>query len=242
MNKDWRWPIFELLWLGSFTFIILIFLLPETNGETILYKRAHRLRRLTGNDNLRSESEIRQSKMESSEILFEALLRPFQLMSEPAVFYANLYLALAYAIFYLWFEAFPLVYNDMYHFNLGQSGLPFLGLLVTAFFASSAYIAWNYYHVEPEFVKNGHIVPESRMLVALVASVFIPMSLFIFGWTASPDIHWIAPTIGAALYLPGLFLLFQCLLVYLPSSYPKYAASILAGNDLFRSTVAGCFP
>ncbi|KAF5314820.1 hypothetical protein D9619_007394 [Psilocybe cf. subviscida] len=242
MNKDWRWPIFELLWLGSFTFIILIFLLPETNGETILYKRAHRLRRLTGNPNLRSESEIRQSKMESSEILFEALLRPFQLMLEPAVFYANLYLALAYAIFYLWFEAFPLVYNDMYHFNLGQSGLPFLGLLVSAFFASSAYIAWNYYHVEPLFVKNGHIVPESRMLVALVASVFIPMSLFIFGWTSRPDIHWIAPTIGAALYLPGLFLLFQCLLVYLPSSYPKYAASILAGNDLFRSTVAGCFP
>ncbi len=35
------------------------------------------------------------------------------------------------AIFYLWFEAFPLVFTDIYHFNLGVSGLPFLGFVVS---------------------------------------------------------------------------------------------------------------
>ncbi|PPQ94235.1 hypothetical protein CVT25_006661 [Psilocybe cyanescens] len=241
-NKNWKWPIYELSWIGAAAFVILMFWLPETNAETILLKRARRLRTLTGNPNLYSESEIKQSQMKSSDVLFEALLRPFQLMIEPAVLYANIYLGLAYAIFYLWFEAFPLVYNDIYHFKLGLSGLPFMGLLVTCFFASSAYVCWNYYRVEPEFKRTGYIVPESRLAVALVASGFIPASLLIFGWSSRENVHWMVPTIGAALYLPGLFLLFQSILVYLPSSYPRYAASILAGNDLFRSTVAGCFP
>lgn len=99
-NKDWRWPLFELLWLGSFAFIVLVFWLPETNAETILYRRAHRLRKRTGNMNLHSESMIKQLQMKSSEVLTTALVRPFQLMLEPVVFYVNLYLALAYAIFY----------------------------------------------------------------------------------------------------------------------------------------------
>lgn len=40
----------------------------------------------------------------------------------------------------------------------------------------------------------------------------------------------------------GLFLLFQSILTYLPMSYQRYAASILAGNDFFRSTIAASFP
>lgn len=54
--------------------------------------------------------------------------------------------------------------------------------------------------------------------------------------------HWIVPIIGAAIYMPGLYILFQCALIYLPVSYPKYAASVLAGNDFFRSTIASVFP
>lgn len=54
--------------------------------------------------------------------------------------------------------------------------------------------------------------------------------------------HWIVPVIGASLYVPGIYLLFQSILVYLPVSYPHYVASILAGNDFFRSSVAAGFP
>jgi hypothetical protein len=81
----------------------------------------------------------------------------------------------------VWFEAFPLVYIDIYHFTLGESGLPFLGLMVGCILASIGYIAWNYYYVEPKFKRTGKMVPEERIGVALVASGFIPASLFIFG-------------------------------------------------------------
>ena len=63
-----------------------------------------------------------------------------------------------------------------------------------------------------------------------------------FGFTSKASIHWIVPVIGAALYLPGIFLNFQSILMYITMAYPNHAASVLAGNDLFRSAIASVFP
>jgi DHA1 family multidrug resistance protein-like MFS transporter len=32
--------------------------------------------------------------------------------------------------------------------------------------------------------------PEERLWIGLYASIFIPISLFIFGWTAREGVHW----------------------------------------------------
>ena len=44
--------------LSGFCLVLLIFFLPETSSANILYRRARRLRKLTGKDNLRTEAEI----------------------------------------------------------------------------------------------------------------------------------------------------------------------------------------
>ena len=102
------------------------------------------------------------------------------------------------------------------------------------------------YHVEPRYSRaeaNGtEVAPEMRLELGFFASIFIPTSVLIFGFTAKESIHWIVPVIGAALYLPGIFLTFQSVLMYITMAYPAYAASVLAGNDLFRSTIASVFP
>jgi DHA1 family multidrug resistance protein-like MFS transporter len=36
----------------------------------------------------------------------------------------------------------------------------------------------------------------------------------------------------------GTFFVLQCIFVYVPLSYPRYAASLFAGNDLVRSAMA----
>lgn len=66
--------------------------------------------------------------------------------------------------------------------------------------------------------------------------------LFWFGWSARPSIHWIMPIIGSAFFSAGSILLFNSVLNYLPDAYPDYAASVLAGNDLFRSSFGAGFP
>lgn len=50
------------------------------------------------------------------------------------------------------------------------------------------------------------------------------------------------PIIGSAWFSIGAFLLFNAILNYLPDAYPNYAASVLAGNDLFRSSFGTGFP
>ncbi|GIK07614.1 hypothetical protein Aspvir_003280 [Aspergillus viridinutans] len=218
--KGRRWTIWELMWLSGFSLLMLLFFLPETSSANILYRRARRLRQLTGRENL----------------------KPFTLnFTEPMVFLLNLYIALIYGLLYVWFESFPIVFTEIYHFNLGQLGLAFLGILVGALL-TIPYYWWMHRYLEPQFDENGNVPPEARLGPAVVGACFIPICLFWFGWSARPEIHWIMPIIGSGFFAVGAFLLFNPILNYLPDAYPAYAASVLAGNDLFRSAFSAGFP
>ena len=46
------------------------------------------------------------------------------------MFLLNLYIALVYGLLYIWFESFPIVFEGIYMFNLGQEGLAFVGILI----------------------------------------------------------------------------------------------------------------
>lgn len=83
-----------LLGLSFFCLVVLFFLFPETSADTILLRRAQRLRKMTGNANLRSKSEIDQAQLAFSEVLSSALLRPFRLFLEPVVAFIDIYIAL----------------------------------------------------------------------------------------------------------------------------------------------------
>ncbi|SGY62556.1 BQ5605_C007g04707 [Microbotryum silenes-dioicae] len=241
--NGWQWPNWELMWISGFAFLVLSLFLPETFEPTVLIRRAERIRQLTGDNRFRTQAEIDAVEGESFlELLWTNFKRAFQLAAEPAVFFANSYIALLYACFYLWFEAFPILYVETYHFSLGISGLPYLAFIVSGLTTFSFYILYLLYHLNPRMGKPD-FQPEARLELGLVAGLFIPVSLLIFGWSGQNQTHWIVPTIGAGLYLPGIFLIFQCILMYVSSSYPPaLAASILAGNDLFRSSFASVFP
>lgn len=81
----------------------------------------------------------------------------------------------------MWFEAFPLVYIEIYHFNQGVSGLPFLGIVVGSAVGGAFYVGYLYYYLNPKYVREGGMVPEERLKLAVGAGCLIPISLFIFG-------------------------------------------------------------
>lgn len=95
----------------------------------------------------------------------------------------------------------------------------------------------------------------------MFGSIFLPIAMFWFGWTSGSSVPWIVPIIGSAFFTVSVFLLFQAGLKYvyslhhgrldangkascsyLSDCYPRYVASILAGNDFFRSMVGAAFP
>ena len=126
----------------------------------------------------------------------------------------------------------------------------------------SLYLAYCYWVVEPSIRARGLGAPERRLIPALGAAFLLPVGLFIFGktqisknttlspllnrvanalftaWTAKPELHWIGPTIGVMIFTLGIFVVIQCIFLYLPLTYPQYAASLFAGNDFLRSTLA----
>lgn len=130
-HETWKWPIWELLWLSGFALIVLFFTLPETSGMNIMYRRARRLRKLSGVSSIMSESELMAEQMSAKEVALMVLVRPFSLnFLEPIVLALNLYIALIYGLLYVWFESFAIVFIQTYGFNLGLEGVAFVGILV----------------------------------------------------------------------------------------------------------------
>jgi DHA1 family multidrug resistance protein-like MFS transporter len=241
--KGWTWTIWELMWASGFAFVFLFFFLPETSATNILYRRTKRLRQKTGDDKITCEPEMMAESMTTNEIVMMALVRPITLnFTEPMVFLLNLYIALVYGILYIWFESFPIVFVEMYHFNLGEEGLAFLGILIGALVTIPPFFWYLHRYIEPKFNENGELKPESRLPAACVGAFFIPICLFWFGWSSRLSIHWIMPIIGSAFFSVAALLLFNSVLNYLPDAYPDNVASVLAGNDLFRSGFGAGFP
>ncbi|KAK4692446.1 MFS transporter, DHA1 family, multidrug resistance protein, partial [Lecanoromycetidae sp. Uapishka_2] len=187
--------------------------------------------------------EIMAEHMTGKDIVLIALVRPITLnFREPMVFLLNLYIALVYGLLYIWFESFPIVFEGIYQFNLGQEGLAFVGILVGAIIVIPPFFWYLYKVVEPQFNENGELQPEKRLPPAFVGAFAIPVCLFWFGWSSRPSVHWIVPIIGSGWFSVGTFLLFNSVLNYLPDAYPEYAASVLAGNDFMRSSFGAGFP
>lgn len=117
--------------------------------------------------------------------------------------------------------------------NAGQVGLVFLHVLVACILGVITYILCLRY-----LGKGGLATQESRLLPALVFCFGPSIGLFMFAWTARESIRWIVPTLGVTIYGGSVFVVLQCLFIYIPMSYPQYAASLFAANDFFRSALA----
>ena len=237
--KNWHWSLWEIVWIAAPVLILLLLLMPETSASTILLRRANRLRKLTGDPRFQSQSEIDQRQLTASGILIDALIKPIEItLKDPAIFFVNIYTALFYGIYYTFFEVFPLIFPSRYGFNLGEIGLAFLSCQVGATFGVVIYFSYLHWYMIPDNLKHGLRQQEHRLVPAIPGSILISIGLFVFGWTARSSIHWIVPLIGVVVFVLGTFLVLQSIFVYLPLSYPKYAASLFAGNDLTRSSMA----
>ncbi|CAG7939666.1 unnamed protein product [Penicillium nalgiovense] len=241
-KKGWRWAMWEILWMSAPILILMVLCLPETSADNILLRRAQRLRRVTGNTNLFSKSEITQNRQKFSNMLLDSLVKPVEIMvKDPAILFANVYTSLVYGIYYSFFEAFPLVYPAKYGFDAKDVALLFISIIIGCAVGVVVYTVYLYTSLMPDLKANGRRPHEHRLPPALFASFGPTIGLFIFAWTTNGNIHWVVSALGIVLYAGSVFVVLQCVLVYLSLAYPKYEASLFAGNDLSRSGVAFAF-
>lgn len=122
----------------------------------------------------------------------------------------NLYSAILLGILYLFFGAFPFVFEGIYGFNLWQTGLTFLGMLLGMF--SGAMMSGVWVKVRVRLMESnaritgveGKSEPEFRLPPVIVGSAFVTIGLFWFAWTTLSWVHWILPIIGSAIFGCGV--------------------------------------
>ncbi|OQD88904.1 hypothetical protein PENANT_c003G08830 [Penicillium antarcticum] len=211
--------------------------LPETSSSNILLRRAHQLRKATGKKNIVAPSELKPMKVSTH--ISQSLIRPMEIaIKDPAIAFVCIYASFIYAIYYSFFEVFPLVYQDIYKMSAVSYSLTFLAIVVGCLVAFSVYILYQRQVRESQeglISMNRH---EKNLVPALPGVILTPVGLFIFAWTARESIHWIVPTLGIAIYAGATFGVFQSILTYLPITYPQFVASLLAANDFTRSATA----
>ncbi|KAH9886773.1 MFS general substrate transporter [Xylariomycetidae sp. FL2044] len=232
------WRYWELFWITVPAWLLIFFGLPETSADAILHRRAARLRRRTGRAELRCEAEMDHEHLSARQVVTGALVKPWEINAlDPAVLFTTIYCALLYMTYYSFFEAFPLVFTDMYGFGLGEAGLPFLSFVPAIVIGFGGYVIWFRLRIEkgaPPLYGS----PEYKLLPAVVTTLLAPIGLFVFAWTSRPDIHWMVPISGLLFFEICILVVFQCLFFYISQSYPRYAASLFAANDFARSSFA----
>lgn len=177
-------------------------------------------------------------------IFLMSLIRPVRMLFlQPIVTVCAVYIATMYGLMYILFTTFTFVYEGQYHFSSVGAGLSFIssglgmliGLLVTANFSDRIY---------QRAVAKGEGRPEKRLHWSMIlpGSLLIPAGLFIYGWTAYEQVHWIAPMIGSSVMSVGSIIITMSIQTYLVDAFPANAASVSAANTVLRSILGALLP
>ncbi len=146
-------------------------------------------------------------------------------------------------ILYLFLTAYPFVFQGVYHFSPGISGLTFIGMITGEIISGIVVLLQQPWYNRKLAANNGVPVPEWRLPSVIAGGFAFTGGIFWFGWSGyRPEVHWIVPTLSGLLTGFGLMSIFLQSLNYIVDAYLMFAASAIAGNTLLRSLCGAAFP
>jgi len=176
-------------------------------------------------------------------------LRPTKMLfTEPIVSFLSIYVAFNFAVLFMFFASVPYVFEGVYHFDRGITGLVFLAIGIGCTLAVPTCILFDRLIWQPEYAKciregKEGVAPEHRLWAAMAGAFGIPIGLFWFAWSAKADVHWIVPIIAIIPFAWGNLCLYITVCFYLIDTYAALtAASAIAANGLLRYIMGATFP
>ncbi|KAM6488062.1 MFS general substrate transporter [Trichoderma sp. SZMC 28011] len=233
-GAGWRWLYYIQIILAGVVWILITFTVPETYAPTILARRAKKLRETTGDESYVTEQDIDERSM--GERLTVFMVRPFQLLfQELIVLLISLYMSVLYGLLYMFFVAFPIVFQEGKGWNAGNTGLMFIPLAVGVLLSAVLSPLVNKHYIKMVHKYNGKPPAEVRLIPMMISCWCIPIGLFIFAWTSYTDLIWVGPALGGFPVGFGFIFLYNSANNYLVDSYQHQAASALAAKTCIRS-------
>ncbi|KAL1859117.1 hypothetical protein Plec18170_002232 [Paecilomyces lecythidis] len=240
MLHGWRWVQAFMAFLAGFFWVVGMLIVPETYAPVLLHRRAEKLSKLTGKAYWSKGDDNRKTKSESFKI---ALLRPWRLLlREPIVTALSFYSAIIFGTLYMFFAAYPIVYEQTRKWSQGVSTLPFIAIFIGLMSSFIYMVPENRHYIKVQQQNGGHAPPETRLRPALVGCYAIPIGIFWFAWTNSPSVHWLASVAAGVPFGFGFGLVFVSILNYLMDAYTIFSASAFAANTVLRCSFGAVFP
>lgn len=174
MNQGWRWTQWDILFVMLTAYLISL-PMTETYKKIILKKRAERQGvYLPPGPPPRAMLKV---------LVMVTLTRPIRMLFiEPIVFWYSLYISFNFAVLFAFFAAFPIVFGEVYHFNIGESGLPFLAIGFGCCLAAITAIIIDRVKYQKEQRKataegRNAVAPEHRLYAAMIGSFGLPIGV-----------------------------------------------------------------
>ncbi|KAF3914262.1 hypothetical protein AA313_de0207307 [Arthrobotrys entomopaga] len=237
--KGWRWLYWIQLILAGFVWILITFTVPETQASTILARRAAKLRKETGDERYTTEQSLDKRPFGERMKLF--FFRPLQLLFlEPIVLFISLYMSVLYGLLYMFFVAYPIVYQEGKGYSSSTTGLMFIPIAVGVLLSAACSPFVNKHYLTLVAKHGGKPPAEARLIPMMISCWAIPIGLFIFAWTSSPRLSWAGPAFGGFPVGFGFIFLYNSANNYLVDTYQHQAASALAAKTFIRSIWGAC--
>lgn len=241
-NTTWRWVFWATCIADAGIQILGLFFLQETYTPKLLQRKTKRLRKETGNTELRSEFDDHNIPLRTR--LSTSLQRPFRMITtQPIIIVLALYMAYLYGLTYLVLSTYPTLWTTRYHESVGIGGLNYISLGLGYFLGAQICAPLNdrlYRRLKAR--NHGVGKPEFRIPILVACSILTPIGLFWYGWSAQARIHWIMPNLGQVFLSAGIIVGFQAIQTYIVDAYTRFAASGIAAATVLRSLAGFGFP
>lgn len=246
----WRWTAWVTLILCGVVGIHAALLLRESSHNRILMRRAARLRRETGNMNLRARAEM--ASLEPQVLLRKYCTKPVRMfIQEPILIVMTIYLTLVYGTLYLSYQLFPRAFQNrgwskptatLPFISVGLGVLSALGLfsLFTMTWYKKRWLASQKAKTEEGGKSPTQITPEHRLPPMILGAVILPPALLWFG--CSGDVHWASQLIACFFIGMALQVIFISGIVYIVDTYLLNTVSAISIHVMVRSLVSAVFP
>ena len=238
----WRWTAWITLIMSAAFGTISFLICPESYAPVLLQRKAAAKRFATRNWAIHALAD--ESPVDLQAIIHKYLLRPFtMLFMEPILILVTLYMSFIYGVLYLFFESYPIAFQEVRGWNEGVGALPFLSIAIGVVIGVSIIVYTSNTRFKRKLEANGgRPVPEERLIPMIIGAVMLPVGLFWFAWTSSPHISWVPQVLAGIPIGAGVQMIFLQGLSYVIDVYLMHANSAVAANTFVRSAAAGAFP
>ncbi|KAF3764047.1 hypothetical protein M406DRAFT_64378 [Cryphonectria parasitica EP155] len=242
-EAGWRRNCWIIAIVGAVMSLLTTLVLRETYGPLVRQRNEKRLQVKPGkSDQVAAIPHSRRRGMGFG-TLAGSVVRPIKLlMTSPLVFLPALGLSVIFGIVFLVLSTMATVYQQVYGWSTGDSGLPYLGLGVGLLLGLGIYsvTADRGYRKLTKTIMTP--APELRLAPITLGSPLAAFGLIIYGWALEKQLHWIVPIVGCLLLCQGLVFFIMPVTTYLIDVFHAEAAGPVGAASVLRCLAGGLLP